>query len=239
MATNEGGENLTSLEVNWSRGFRFKDSSVPDLCRKNVSLHDIISGTLNSHYETRERQLGSYSLPTYTVPSVFFYLHELRPLLVQNNEQGMFYHTKEHTQLTRHNFSGSLSKSRIILMTYLKSATATKTFKSVFGLDGNHPVRLNAMILRRSYATNVYRLWLGKKLWSNLSSDDLKLKLARQMNTSVSQLETTYISSELPEEDDFDDEYIAETEPKSACGSGEEDSTDEEESEAQESEASD
>ena len=84
------------------------------------------------------------------------------------------------------------------------AGTATKTFRRLFGFNDDHPASLNAMVLRRSYATNTYRMWLAGDIWPEERDDRVKLKIARQMNTSISQLEMTYISTDLPEEDGFD-----------------------------------
>lgn len=155
------------------------------------------------------RHQGSYNLPGYIVPALFFYVHYVRPTpratLTPAQKNILFIHTMSKKPLIRDNFVGGSHFHQLFVIRYLdlSPATTTRSFKIYSGISADVGIQLNGMMLRRSHATNMYRLFLSGKICDGVPDDRFKLMLGRQMNTSPEQLAHTYISTEIPEEANF------------------------------------
>lgn len=78
----------------------------------------------------------------------------------------------------------------------LSTTQVTKTLKSFFSTQDGSLDYVTPLVIRRSYATIMYRRYLRGDVYAGKARQEFLRDLADSMNTSVDQLEQSYFSNE-------------------------------------------
>jgi hypothetical protein len=137
-----------------------------------------------------EKTTRSIDLPTVLFPRamlkfVTFHVLTLRPLLVQYLLGGS--HALAHKNLLLHTRRG----------VPLKSSDISRTLGRFFERIDPELSKITPMAIRGSYASMMLQAHRRKEIFMELSEQEFLEFLAKQMNTSVEQLATTYASCDV------------------------------------------
>ncbi|KAI0556773.1 hypothetical protein FGB62_405g08 [Gracilaria domingensis] len=135
----------------------------------------------------RALDVPNVNFPRFVLPYVAFHVEVVRPIVLRSRKMPVMKEFKRHRPLLLHSRTG-------LYMTTSHISRSIKTF--MFGVDRSL-TSVTAMTLRTSFATVMlhdYRNGKFEKNGKNMDEDKFLNLMAKQMNTSVEQLRTTYMS---------------------------------------------